>query len=71
MCTKRMSTRRKCTRQNVTDPFKDTVVNRALASLHGGSLEITLTVPLNSIFNVTQYTFTCFLVRSGRVLDLS
>ena len=25
--------------------FKGTVVNRALASLHGGSLEITLTVP--------------------------
>ena len=23
MCTRRMSTRRKCTRQNVTDPYKD------------------------------------------------
>ena len=28
--------------------FKGTVVNRALPSLHGGSLEITLTVPLKS-----------------------
>ena len=27
--------------------FKGTVVNRALPSLHGGSLEITLTVPLS------------------------
>ena len=27
--------------------FKDTVLNRALPSLHRGSLEITLTVPLN------------------------
>ena len=26
--------------------FKDTVVNRTLTSLHGGSHEITLTVPL-------------------------
>ena len=26
--------------------FKGTFVNRALSSLHGGSLEITLTVPL-------------------------
>ena len=30
--------------------FKGTVVNRALLSFHGGSLEITLTVPLNIIF---------------------
>ena len=29
-----------------TSSFKCTVVNRALSSLHGGSLEITLTVPL-------------------------
>ena len=27
--------------------FKGTVVNRTLPSLHGGSLEITLTVPLS------------------------
>jgi len=27
--------------------FNGTVVNRALPSLHGGSLEITLTIPLN------------------------
>ena len=27
--------------------FKGTVVNRTLPSLHGGSFEITLTVPLN------------------------
>ena len=26
--------------------WKDTVVNRALSSLHGGSMEITLTLPL-------------------------
>ena len=26
--------------------FKGTVVNRELSSLHGGSLEITITVPL-------------------------
>ena len=29
--------------------FKGTVVNRALPSLHGGSLEITLTVPFMDI----------------------
>ena len=29
------------------NPFKGTVVNRTLPSLHGGSFEITLTVPLN------------------------
>ena len=28
--------------------FKSTFVNRVLPSLHGGSLEITLTVPLNT-----------------------
>ena len=27
------------------------VVNRALSSLHGGSLEITLTVPFSDFFN--------------------
>ena len=32
--------------------FKGTVVNRALSSLRGGSLEITLTVPLNSVLVV-------------------
>ena len=31
--------------------FKGTVVNRALLSLHGGSLEITLTVPLMCLFS--------------------
>ena len=30
--------------------FKGTVVNPALPSLHGGLLEITLTVPLNGLF---------------------
>ena len=30
--------------------FKGTVVNRALSSLHGGSLEFTLTVPLTFFF---------------------
>ena len=30
--------------------FKGTVVNRTLSSLLGGSLEITLTVPLKTIF---------------------
>ena len=30
-----------------TKVFKGTVVNRKLSTLHGGSLEITLTVPLN------------------------
>ena len=31
------------------DLVKDTVVNRALPFLHGGSLENTLTVPLTTI----------------------
>ena len=30
--------------------LKGIVVNRALPSLHGGSLEFTLTVPLSNIF---------------------
>ena len=30
-------------------PFKGTDVNRALPSLHGGSLEVMQTVPLNKI----------------------
>ena len=30
----------------IFDGFKGTVVNRALPPLHGGSFEITLTVPL-------------------------
>jgi len=34
-----------------------TVVNRALSSLHGGSLEITLTVPLNDDCKVKIYLF--------------
>ena len=33
-------------------PFKCTVVNQALPSLYGGSLEITLTVPLNTNFRM-------------------
>ena len=32
--------------------FKDTVVNRALTSLRGGSFEITLTVPLSYVFGL-------------------
>jgi len=32
------------------ESFKDTVVNQTLASLHGGSLKIKLTVPLKQIF---------------------
>ena len=35
--------------------FKGTVVNKALPSLHGGSLEITLTVPL--IYTYAVYIF--------------
>ena len=31
------------------EAFKGTVVNRTMSSLHGGSLEITLTVPINAI----------------------
>ena len=31
---------------NTSEGFKGTILNRALPSLHGGSLEITLTVPL-------------------------
>jgi len=31
--------------------FKGTIVNRVFSSLHGGSLEITLTVPLDQIKN--------------------
>ena len=45
--------------------FKGTVVNQALPSLHGGSLEITLTVPVKnwnrnrliSIFALSKYCF--------------
>ena len=37
-------------------PFKGTVVNQALSSLHGGSLEITLTVV--SYLYKTLITFT-------------
>ena len=33
--------------------YKGTVVNRALPSLHGGSLEITLTVPLIHCLEIT------------------
>ena len=32
--------------------FKCTVVDRALPSLHGGSLEVTLTVPLRKWYNI-------------------
>ena len=32
--------------------FKTTVVNRALSSLHRGSLEITITIPLNRILTM-------------------
>ena len=35
--------------------FKGTVRNRALTSLHGGSLEITLTFPLMSLFCLVIY----------------
>ena len=38
----------------VDKPFKGTIVNQALSSLHGVSLEITLTVPLKLYFLV-QY----------------
>ena len=34
--------------------FKGTVVNRALPSLHGGSLKITLTVPLKANLTVRK-----------------
>ena len=41
-----------------SDPaYKGTVVNRALPSLQGDSLEIMLTVPLNIIF----YFLTCLI----------
>ena len=37
--------------------FKGTVVNRELLSLHGGSLEITLTVPLSIKFPNPKWEF--------------
>ena len=42
--------------------FKGTVVNRTLTSLHGGSLEITLTVPLTEkslCYNLNQRIYHC------------
>ena len=41
---------------NIFISFKGTVVNRALESLNGGSLELTLTVPLKGPFS-----FLCYL----------
>ena len=38
-----------CTQQTPHIGFVCTIVNRALSSLHGGSLEITLTVPLTLV----------------------
>ena len=35
----------------IRQSFKGTVVNRALLSLHGGSLEITRTVPFRVVIN--------------------
>ena len=35
--------------------FKGTVVNQALRSLHGGSHEIRIRVPLNYVFFIPQY----------------
>ena len=37
--------------------FDTTVVNRALLSLHGGSLDIALTVPLIFIFTSLYYCY--------------
>ena len=39
--------------------FKDTVVNRALSSLHGGQLEITLTVKSKMIFTLSLFKINC------------
>ena len=40
--------------------FKGTVVNRELPSLYGGSLEFTLTVPLNQVF-INKFAYSSFL----------
>ena len=41
--------------------FKVTVVTQALPSLHGGSLDITLTVPLNNRTRLGHWRFLCKL----------
>ena len=41
--------------------FKGTVVNRALLSLHEGSLKITLTVPLKANYDILKTCFPPFL----------
>ena len=40
------------------EAFKGTVVNQTLTSLHGGSIEIPITVPLNIIKYTTAVPFT-------------
>ena len=39
--------------------FKDTVVNRALSSLHGGQFKITLTVKSKMIFTLSLFKINC------------
>ena len=49
---------------------KGTVVNRALTSLHGGSLEITLTVPL-TVHGADHVDYICAFHRPAQIGEMS